>query len=120
MTSTSSSSGARVTVGVIGLGPMGLPIAGHLVEAGHDVTVFNRTRSVAEGVAGRSASSMSCRARANWPMICCATSCSMPAARPYCATAPVSVRSVSTLTRVPVAIGSSAKRTLAAALPRPL
>ena len=52
MTSTSSSSGARVTVGVIGLGPMGLPIAGHLVEAGHDVTVFNRTRSVAEGVAG--------------------------------------------------------------------
>lgn len=31
---------------------MGLPIAGHLVSAGHDVTVFNRTRSIAEGVSG--------------------------------------------------------------------
>lgn len=39
-------------VGVIGLGPMGLPIAGHLVRAGYDVTVFNRTRLVAESVPG--------------------------------------------------------------------
>ncbi|WP_185276201.1 NAD(P)-dependent oxidoreductase [Leifsonia shinshuensis] len=31
---------------------MGLPIAGHLVSAGHDVTLFNRTRSVAESVTG--------------------------------------------------------------------
>jgi len=35
-------------VAFIGLGVMGAPMAGHLVTAGHQVTVFNRTRSVAE------------------------------------------------------------------------
>ncbi len=35
-------------VAFIGLGVMGAPMAGHLVAAGHHVTVFNRTRSVAE------------------------------------------------------------------------
>ncbi len=32
----------------IGLGVMGYPMAGHLKRAGHDVTVFNRTRSRAD------------------------------------------------------------------------
>ena len=32
----------------IGLGVMGYPMAGHLARAGHDVTVFNRTREKAE------------------------------------------------------------------------
>jgi len=32
----------------LGLGVMGYPMAGHLVKAGHDVTVFNRTTSKAE------------------------------------------------------------------------
>jgi 3-hydroxyisobutyrate dehydrogenase len=32
----------------IGLGVMGYPMAGHLARAGHDVTVFNRTRARAE------------------------------------------------------------------------
>ena len=32
----------------IGLGVMGFPMAGHLVAAGHDVTVHNRTRARAE------------------------------------------------------------------------
>ncbi len=31
-------------IGVIGMGTMGAPMARHLVEAGHDVTVHNRTR----------------------------------------------------------------------------
>ncbi len=35
-------------IGFVGLGAMGYPMAGHLVEAGHEVTVFNRTSSVAE------------------------------------------------------------------------
>lgn len=35
-------------IGFIGLGVMGYPMAGHLVGAGHDVTVFNRTTEVAE------------------------------------------------------------------------
>lgn len=35
-------------IGFIGLGAMGYPMAGHLVAAGHDVAVFNRTTSVAE------------------------------------------------------------------------
>ena len=30
-------------VGFVGLGVMGFPMAGHLAEAGHEVTVFNRT-----------------------------------------------------------------------------
>ena len=32
----------------VGLGVMGHPMAGHLVAAGHDVTVYNRTASKAE------------------------------------------------------------------------
>ena len=32
----------------IGLGVMGYPMAGHLVKAGYDVTVYNRTTSKAE------------------------------------------------------------------------
>ncbi|MDE0235702.1 MAG: NAD(P)-binding domain-containing protein, partial [bacterium] len=32
----------------IGLGNMGYPMAGHLVAAGHEVRVFNRTSAVAE------------------------------------------------------------------------
>lgn len=35
-------------VAFIGLGVMGYPMAGHLKRAGHDVVVFNRTRSKAE------------------------------------------------------------------------
>jgi 3-hydroxyisobutyrate dehydrogenase-like beta-hydroxyacid dehydrogenase len=36
------------TIGFIGLGVMGYPMAGHLQRAGHSVTVYNRTRSKAE------------------------------------------------------------------------
>lgn len=35
-------------VAFLGLGVMGYPMAGHLVEAGHDVTVWNRTGAKAE------------------------------------------------------------------------
>lgn len=35
-------------VAFIGLGVMGFPMAGHLANAGHDVTVYNRTTSKAE------------------------------------------------------------------------
>ena len=35
-------------VAFVGLGVMGYPMAGHLANAGHDVTVFNRTRKRAE------------------------------------------------------------------------
>ena len=31
-------------IGFIGLGAMGLPMAGHLVAAGHEVTVASRSR----------------------------------------------------------------------------
>ncbi|MDY6891015.1 MAG: NAD(P)-dependent oxidoreductase [Pseudomonadota bacterium] len=36
------------TVAFIGLGVMGFPMAGHLAAAGHDLCVYNRTRSKAE------------------------------------------------------------------------
>lgn len=35
-------------VAFLGLGVMGAPMAGHLVRAGHEVTVYNRTRAKAE------------------------------------------------------------------------
>ncbi len=35
-------------IGVVGLGVMGFPMAGHLVKAGHEVTVFNRNPARAQ------------------------------------------------------------------------
>ena len=40
-------------VAFIGLGVMGFPMAGHLVKAGHEVTVYNRTASKASEWAGK-------------------------------------------------------------------
>ena len=42
-------------VGFIGLGNMGLPIARKLLKAGHELTVYNRTRSKAEALASAGA-----------------------------------------------------------------
>ena len=42
-------------VGFIGLGNMGLPIARNLLQAGHELTVYNRTRSKAEALASAGA-----------------------------------------------------------------
>jgi 3-hydroxyisobutyrate dehydrogenase-like beta-hydroxyacid dehydrogenase len=42
-------------VAVIGLGTMGAPMAGHLLAAGHEVTVHNRTRSREEPLAAAGA-----------------------------------------------------------------
>jgi 3-hydroxyisobutyrate dehydrogenase len=39
-------------IGVVGLGTMGAPMARHLLEAGHDVSVWNRTRHREEPLAG--------------------------------------------------------------------
>jgi 3-hydroxyisobutyrate dehydrogenase len=39
-------------IGFAGIGVMGAPIAGHLVRAGHEVRVFNRTRAKADAWAG--------------------------------------------------------------------
>lgn len=44
MSSGSVSAGTGPTVGVVGLGAMGLPIAGHLVRAGFRVSVHDRDR----------------------------------------------------------------------------
>ena len=42
---------ARQTLGWIGLGRMGYPMAERLIKAGHDVRVWNRTRAKAEPLA---------------------------------------------------------------------
>jgi 3-hydroxyisobutyrate dehydrogenase-like beta-hydroxyacid dehydrogenase len=42
-------------LGFIGLGNMGLPMAGNLLNAGHDLIVYNRTRSRAEELEARGA-----------------------------------------------------------------
>src|SRR6516164_5262725 len=51
------SRGKRVVMKVtfIGLGNMGAHMARHLLRAGHDVTVWNRTLSKAEGLRGEGA-----------------------------------------------------------------
>ena len=41
------------TIAFIGTGVMGAPMAGHLVTAGHQVTVYNRTREKAEAWAAK-------------------------------------------------------------------
>jgi 3-hydroxyisobutyrate dehydrogenase-like beta-hydroxyacid dehydrogenase len=51
----SSGERSRVIVGFIGLGHMGAGMAANLLKAGYDVTVYNRTRSKAEGLVSRGA-----------------------------------------------------------------
>lgn len=41
------------TLGFLGLGAMGAPMAARLIDAGNQVTVWNRTRSRAEAYQGR-------------------------------------------------------------------
>ena len=42
---------SKQRIGWIGMGRMGYPMAERLLEAGHDVSVWNRTRSKAEPLA---------------------------------------------------------------------
>ncbi len=46
-------------IGFIGLGVMGQSMAGHLLDAGYDLHVYNRTKSKAEGLLARGAEWMS-------------------------------------------------------------
>src|SRR3978361_2116727 len=48
----------------IGLGTMGEAMAGHLLDAGHELTVHNRTREREEALAARGAKRPACRRRA--------------------------------------------------------
>lgn len=43
----------KLRIAFIGTGVMGGPIAGHLARAGHDITVYNRTRAKADAWAAR-------------------------------------------------------------------
>jgi 3-hydroxyisobutyrate dehydrogenase len=45
--------GNKQKIGWIGMGRMGFPMAERLLQAGHDVTIFNRTRAKAEPLAGK-------------------------------------------------------------------
>ncbi len=40
-------------VGFIGLGIMGAPMAGHLIDAGHDVVGYNRSRPAVDRLVER-------------------------------------------------------------------
>ncbi len=48
ITQTEKHKGEKYRITFIGLGAMGFPMAGHLSQAGFDVTVFNRTQSKAD------------------------------------------------------------------------
>src|SRR6266511_3716938 len=43
----------RMRIGFLGLGTMGEPIANNLRKAGHEVTVWNRTRSKADHIVSK-------------------------------------------------------------------
>src|SRR2546427_7730574 len=45
MTTRVGTRGFLMNIGFIGLGNMGLPVARHLLQAGHKLTVYNRTRA---------------------------------------------------------------------------
>ena len=59
----------------VGLGVMGYPMAGYLAQAGHEVTVFNRTAGKAEawlkGYPGSSASTPAAAAEGSEIVFCC-------------------------------------------------
>ncbi|MFD7663908.1 NAD(P)-dependent oxidoreductase [Streptomyces sp. NPDC059788] len=55
MTNQHAASPQHTPVTVIGLGPMGLALAGALVERGHATTVWNRTPEKADGLAAKGA-----------------------------------------------------------------
>ena len=44
-----------LTIALLGVGLMGAPYARHLVEDGHTVRLYNRTRSKAEAIEGAQA-----------------------------------------------------------------
>ena len=46
---------AKPTVAFIGTGVMGSPMAGHLMDAGYPLVVFNRTKSRADSLVERGA-----------------------------------------------------------------
>ena len=57
-------------VGFIGLGHMGTGMAANLLKAGHDVTVYNRTRTKVEALVAqgaKAAASVSDACPASWP-----------------------------------------------------
>jgi 3-hydroxyisobutyrate dehydrogenase len=56
------------TIGFIGLGQMGRPMAGHLGAAGHDVLAFDRCTDAMAALAGMpgAASSTRCCGRTAW------------------------------------------------------
>jgi len=62
-------------IAFVGLGVMGYPMAGYLVQAGHDVTVFNRTASKADQwcqeYGGASVDTAAAAARAADIVFCC-------------------------------------------------
>lgn len=62
-------------VAFLGLGVMGFPMAGHLARAGHDVTVYNRTRAKADAwvaeFGGRSAATPREAAAGAQIVFCC-------------------------------------------------
>jgi 3-hydroxyisobutyrate dehydrogenase len=53
-------------IGFVGLGKMGTPMARRLLAAGHEVTVWNRTRARAEALAAEGAQ-VALRRRPRWP-----------------------------------------------------
>src|SRR5215212_1490744 len=61
-------------IAVIGLGTMGAPMAGHLLDAGHELTVHNRTRErelpLAERGAARAATPAEAAAAAEAVLFC--------------------------------------------------
>jgi len=52
---SNSGESGRISIGFIGTGVMGASMASHLLAAGHSLSVYNRTRSKAEGLVGKGA-----------------------------------------------------------------
>jgi 3-hydroxyisobutyrate dehydrogenase len=55
MSTTTTPTSSKPRIGFIGLGIMGQSMAGHLLTAGHPLTIFNRSRGKAAGLLARGA-----------------------------------------------------------------
>ena len=55
MSTTTTPTSSKPRIGFIGLGIMGQSMAGHLLAAGHPLTIFNRSRGKAAGLLARGA-----------------------------------------------------------------
>ncbi len=79
---TGGTNGSAEKLGYLGLGMMGFPMTRRLLNAGHDVTVWNRSAGKAAALVEAGAK-LAGPSRARWPLPPASSSCASPMPRPW-------------------------------------